>query len=242
MVETVETGAASSGLVGVLRSNQAAPIRRAIRIMRDAYRTSAVSRPQRRVVAFGAGEELVIRVASSEAEVVERLSALAQREAPSRTARKRGEHRPFVGVVQVPEFRLAPVAKRAAALRVRGTIRSDGPETVVVLRTELLLWRAAAPIASCTVAVLLLVTCRSSLGHDLYFALRYLLALGVAAFSAYVSVRVGIAHVRRTFLTALGPSQELAVADEPGELEERDVPRIEDVFDRLEAWASKDPK
>lgn len=178
---------------------------------------------------------MVLHLPLSADEVVGRLSLI------SKTRRHGPGHHPFIGTVKAPEFLLYPTARRAAGLRVRGTIQSDGSCTTLELETAV----AGRPLAvGATVLALLvvgLVAWGVPAGGVLFLTARIGISLAVAALGAFVSVRVGTSHVRRTILTALDPSAELAGHVAAGDSNQADLDP-EKLIERLEEWARRPPK
>ena len=206
--------------------------------MSDPYRTSALSAPSRKRVAFGTGELLVLHVPMPPAEVVDRLRAITQEHRPTIRDRRLRSHRPFWGTVHLTQFRLAPLGVPGGYLRVDGTIRPEGETTVLVVRVTLLFRGILLAVASLALTAALVVWLPFSADSAFFYAVRIIVALVLMFGGVAVAVRFGISHANETILAALDPTAASRNATALPEFSAQSF-EPEELIKRLDEWESK---
>ena len=206
------------------------------------YRRPALALPSRKVIAYGTGERLVLGVPMPPSEVVQSLSELVQSDRPTRRELRTANHRPFKGALSPSGFRLTPLSRNTSFLEVRGAIEPRESSSVVTLDIRLrvaLLWRSAAVFVGLLVIVIALT---GDTLAAIYIALRIGAPMLGAAIAGLVTVRFGIANVRRRLIAALDPMAESTSPNEALAPTDRDelIPRYiknpEEAVQRLDAW------
>jgi hypothetical protein len=206
--------------------------------MASPYRTFALIPLSRRLIAWGTGERLEMRVPMSLAQTIAAFEQLVQTGFPSRSELKAGDHRPFQGQVAAPEFDLSPLRPRTAMLDVRVKLEARESVTIVTADIKLRVWLHAL----LALAVMAVVVAIFAHGVDwagvLYVLFRVGLVVALTVATTVAAVRIGIGVVRGLLVEGLrndhGPParQRPAPHEEMPPLFENSTPLV----DRLDAW------
>ena len=206
--------------------------------MASPYRTSALIPLSRRLIAWGTGERLEMRVPMSLAQTIAAFEQLVQTGLPSRNELKAGDHRPFHGRVAAPEFDLIPLRPRTAVIDVRVNLEARESATIVTADIKLRVWLHALLALGVMAVVVAIFVHGVDWAGVLYLLFRVGLVVALTVATAMAAVRIGIGDVRRMLVEGLrnehGPAalQRPAPHEEFPPLFENSTPLV----DRLDAW------